>query len=274
MARLGSRTIDDLIEMPLMGDPASLATMGVFNKMETPGARADKNLEVHVVSYAVNLSLERGNCDGSSLAYQRLAIVAGARFGEYQTALKLGHLGYELVERCGLKRFQAGAYIMFGNLVLPWTQHVKSGRELVCRGVDVATRNGDVIYAAYGYANLIRNMLAAGDPLAETQREAENGLEFAKKVHFRFFIDLITAQLGLIRTLRGLTLTFGRFDDGDSMSGSLSTSCRLALPWRGPRPIIGSGSCRRVSCWRYRDGSRCLPERARHAVDALALRGG
>ena len=113
-----------------------------------------------------------------------------------------------------MKRFQAGAYIVFGNLVMPWTQHVKSGRELVCRGVDVASRNGDVIYAAYGYANLIRNMLAAGDPLAETQREAENGLEFARKVHFRFFIDLITAQLGLIRTFRGLTLTFGRFDDG------------------------------------------------------------
>jgi PAS domain S-box-containing protein len=214
LTRLGSRTIDDLIEMPLMSDPASLATMGVLNKMETPGARADKNLEVLVVSYAVNLTLERGNCDGSSLAYQRLAIVAGARFGEYQTALKLGRLGYELVERCGLKRFQAGAYIMFGNLVMPWTQHVKSGRELVCRGIDVASRNGDVIYAAYGYANLIRNMLAAGDQLAETQREAENGLEFARKVHFRFFIDLITAQLGLIRTLRGLTLTFGRFDDG------------------------------------------------------------
>ena len=103
--------------------------------------------------------------------------LAGARFGEYQTALKLGRLGYELVERCGLKRFQAGAYIMFGNLVMPWTQHVKSGRDLVCRGVDVATRNGDVIYAAYGYANLIRNMLAAGDPLAETQHEADDGLD-------------------------------------------------------------------------------------------------
>ena len=84
LTRLGSRTIDELIEMPLMSDPASLATMDVLNKMETPGARADKNLEVLVVSCAVKLTLERGNCDGSSLAYQRLAIVAGARFGEYR----------------------------------------------------------------------------------------------------------------------------------------------------------------------------------------------
>ena len=187
-----------------------------------------------MVSCAVKLTLERGNCDGSSLAYQRLAIVAGARYGEYQTALKLGRVGYELVERCGLKRFQAGVYIVFGNLVMPWTQHVKSGRELVRRGVDVATRNGDVIYAAYGYANLIRNMLAAGDALAETQREADHGLEFARKVHFTFFIDLITAQLRLIRTLRGLTPIFGRFDDREfderQFEHQLSAGAALARP--------------------------------------------
>ena len=192
-----------------MSDPASLATMDVLNKMETPGARVDKNREILVVSCAIKLTLERGNCDGSSLAYQRL-------------------------ERCGLKRFQAGVYIVFGNLVMPWTQHVKSGRELVRRGVDVATRNGDVIYAAYGYANLIRNMLAAGDALAETQREADHGLEFARKVHFTFFIDLITAQLRLIRTLRGLTPIFGRFDDGEfderQFEHQLSAGAALARP--------------------------------------------
>ena len=39
LSLLGSRTIDELIELPLMSDPASLATMDVLNKMETPGAR-------------------------------------------------------------------------------------------------------------------------------------------------------------------------------------------------------------------------------------------
>ena len=46
------------------------------------------------------------------------------------------------------------------------------------------------------------------------QREAENGLEFAQKARFGLVIDIITAQLGLIRTLRGLTPKFGSFDDG------------------------------------------------------------
>ena len=46
------------------------------------------------------------------------------------------------------------------------------------------------------------------------QREAENGLEFAQKARFGLVIDIITTQLALIRTLRGLTPKFGCFDDG------------------------------------------------------------
>ncbi len=52
-----------------------------------------------------------------------------------------------------------------------------------------------------------------GDPLVEAQRETENGLEFAQKARFGLVIDIITAQLGLIRTLRGLTPKFGSFND-------------------------------------------------------------
>jgi hypothetical protein len=57
------------------------------------------------------------------------------------------------------------------------------------------------------------NLLAAGDPLAEVQRAAETGVEFATKIQFGLVIDYIAAQLGLIRTLRGLTATFGAFSD-------------------------------------------------------------
>ncbi|WP_407160668.1 AAA family ATPase [Bradyrhizobium sp. STM 3557] len=54
--------------------------------------------------------------------------------------------------------------------------------------------------------------LAAGDPLAEVQKECENGLAFAKRVRFGLVIERCEAQLGLILTLRGLTATFGCLD--------------------------------------------------------------
>ena len=93
----------------------------------------------------------------------------------------------------------------FGNGVLPWTKHVRAGRDLVRRAFEAANRIGDLTFAAYCCDQLNTNLLAAGDPLAEVEREAERGLAFAQKARFGLVIDVITTQLGLIRTLRGLT---------------------------------------------------------------------
>jgi PAS domain S-box-containing protein len=213
-SQLGGRTIESLIGLPLMSDPESLATLEVLTKIGPPAFYTDANLLALVTCRAVNLSLERGNCDASCIAYVWLSMIAGARFGDYGiTVYRFGELGHDLVERRGLTRFQARTYMDFGYGVLPWIRHVRAGRDLVRRAFEVASKVGDLTYAAYCGNQLNANLLAAGDPLAEVEREAERGLAFAQKARFGFVIDAIASQLGLIRTLRGLTPTFGSFDD-------------------------------------------------------------
>ncbi|HEY3719905.1 MAG TPA: ATP-binding protein, partial [Roseiarcus sp.] len=213
-SQLGNRKIDALIELPLMSDPASLATLDVLTKIGPPAFYTDTNLLALVACRAVNLSLENGNCDASCSAYTYLGMIAGPRFGDYQAAYRFGRLGYDLVEERGLTRFQARTYMDFGNVVLPWTRHVRTGRDLVRRAFEAANKVGDLTYAAYCGNELNTNLLAAGDPLAEAERVAEHGLAFAQKARFGFVIDAIATQLGLIRTLRGSTPRFGSFDDG------------------------------------------------------------
>ncbi len=148
-SQLGSRTIEDLIDLPLMSDPASLATLDVLTKIGPPALYTDANLFALVTCRAVNLSLERGNCDASCFAYVWLGMVAGSRFGDYQAAYRFGQLGYDLVERRGLTRFQARTYMGFGCFVVPWTRHVRAGRDLVHRAFEAANKIGDLTYAAY-----------------------------------------------------------------------------------------------------------------------------
>jgi PAS domain S-box-containing protein len=213
-SQLGGRTIESLIELPLMSDPASLATLDVLAKIVPPAFYTDANLLALITCRAVNLSLEGGNCDASCSAYEWLTMLAGPHFGDYRTAVyRFGQLGYDLVEERRLRRFQARTYMDFGGSVLPWTRHVRAGRDLLRRAFEAANKIGDLNYAAYCGNQLNTNFLAAGDPLAEAEREAEHGLAFAQKMRFGLVIDLITPQLGLIRTLRGLTPTFGCFDD-------------------------------------------------------------
>jgi PAS domain S-box-containing protein len=232
--QVGSRSIEELVDLPLMTNPEVHATLDVLTEVVTPALFTDENLLSLVICRMVNLSLEHGNSDGSCFAYVWLGMILGPHFGDYRAGYRFGRLGYDLVEKGGLHRYQARAYMSFGNLVMPWTRHVQTGRDLVRRAFDAANKIGDLTFAAYSCNNLNTNLLATGEPLCDAQREAQNGLEFAQTARFGLVVDIITAQLGLIRTLRGLTPEFGSFNDErfneSQFEDHLRNDSRLALP--------------------------------------------
>jgi len=223
---LGRRAIEELIDLPLITDPDVLDTLDVFTEIMTPSQLFDEHLNSLVICRLVTLSLEHGNCDASCFAYVWLAMFAGPRFSNYKDGFRFGQLGYDLVEKRGLTRYQARIWMNMGSTVLPWAKHVASGRELVRRAFDAAYQIGDLTFASYSWDQLVTVCLAAGDPLAAVQTECENGLAFAKRVRFGLVVELCGAQLGLILTLRGLTPTLGCLDHEDY--GELDTERRLA----------------------------------------------
>jgi len=223
---LGDRRIEDLFDMPLITDQDVLDTLDVFTEIVTPALLFDEHLSSLVVCRMVSLSLEHGNCDGSCFCYVWLGMFAGPRFDNYEDGFRFAQLGYDLVEKRGLTRYQARTYMNIGCTVTPWAKHVGSGRELIRRAFDAAYRVGDLTFASYSWDQLVTNFLAVGDPLSETQAECENGLAFARRVQFGLVIELCGAQLGLIMSLRGLTPKFGSLDHLEYTE--LDTERRLA----------------------------------------------
>ena len=209
---LGNRQIEDLVDLPLIVDPEVLDTLDVFSEAVTPSFFADEHLSSLVVCRLVSLSLEHGNCDASCYGYVFMAFLAGPRFGNYRDGFRFGQLGYDLVEKRGLTRYQARTYVCVGSLVMPWTQHPASGREMVRRAFDVAYRVGDLAFAGYSFHTSITISLAAGDPLAEVQAEAERGVAFSGKAQLGLAHGICASQLALTRSLRGLTSSLGRLD--------------------------------------------------------------
>ena len=211
-SQLGGRTIEELVDLPLMTDPESLAILDVLTKVSPPSMFTDGNLNCLVTCKAVNLSLERGNCDGSCVHYVWLGCLAGALFGDYKAGYKFGQVGYALADERGLRRFQARTYVLFGGLLVIWTRHLRAGRGPLRRAFEIAEKIGDLTFASYSRNNLNVNLIAAGDPLGEVQCEVERGLEFAQKLRFGLMIDILATQLGLVRTLLGLTTKFGSLE--------------------------------------------------------------
>jgi GAF domain-containing protein len=203
-----------------MTDPACRATLDVLTALEGGPARfAGVNLQCLVVARMANLSLEHGNSDGSCVAYVHLGWFVGPRFADHQAAFRFGKLALDLVEKRGLQRFRARVSQIFGYFINPWSRHLRTGLGLLRRSFTTVQEAGDLQYAAFSCDRLVTFLLAAGEPLGDVQREAENGLEFTRTTKFAYVADIIVGQLRFIRTLRGLIPSLSSFNDAEFDEG-------------------------------------------------------
>lgn len=207
--QIGERPIEALLELPRLTDPVASGTMDVLTVLVSPAWYITDDLRRLIIARMANLSMEYGNSDASCLAYILLGTVLGPDFSDYGAGYRFAQLGLDLVERLDSDRFKARVYLGYGS----WSRNIRAGRPLLRKAFDAAQQVGDFNYASFTYHHLVTHLLACGDPLAEVQREAEAGLDYARRAQVDLAVDRVIGQLQLIRTLRGLTPRFGSFDD-------------------------------------------------------------
>ena len=213
--QLGRRTIEELVDLPPMTDPACRGTLEVITAIVPPSWFTDENLRNLLVARMVNLSLEYGNSEASCYAYALLARTLGSCFGDYEAGYRFGRLSLELVDKRGLDRFKTRVYACFGHHVDPWKHHLAHSREWLRLAFAAAPQAGDLTFAAYNCANTVGNLLVSGEPLSNVQVEIEKGLEFARRLANGLAVDFLIAQRAYTRALRGLTASLADFNDAE-----------------------------------------------------------
>ena len=205
--------IEELAERPVMTDPTSRAIMDVLAKA-IPGAfNIDKNLVSLIVCAAVDISLERGHCDSSCIAYEFLGFISAWHFDNFEAGFRFGRLGYELVERTGFRMFEAFVGHCFSSHLMRWTRHIAGCREVERSAFYIANQKGDRSSALPCACEIVTNLLFAGDPLAEVETEAEICLELCRRAAFSDYSNRANILAAFVRNLRGLTSEFGSLDD-------------------------------------------------------------
>ena len=230
--RLGGRSIEQLVDLPLMTDPGWRATVDVLVTFSSPAGFMDSNLNSLILARIINLSLEHGHTDGSCFGYVYSNLALGACFGDYRTGFQFAKLGFDLMESRKLFRFKPRVYLGFA-LSNSWVKHLSASHAVLRRAFEAAREAGDLVFMGYALRTLLTNLIAGGTPLAETESEAERALEFARKTRFGLVFDIVSGQLALIRTLRGRTAVFGSFNDAEfdetSFERHLQQDRRLAF---------------------------------------------
>jgi PAS domain S-box-containing protein len=214
--QIGSRAVETLLDLPLMSDPEIRGTMEVLSELLGPAYWLDQNLMDLLPLRMANLSIQHGNADASAVAFGYLGAVLVARFGRFADGYRFGLLGVDLVDKKRLDQAKPRVYHNVATWVLPWVRHLREGRPLLRRAQE-STEHWRPLpyYLMWAYSSLVAHGLASGDPLGDAQRDAEEARRRVPPPSHRTgaVLDVMTGQLGLIRTLRGETPVFGSFAD-------------------------------------------------------------
>jgi PAS domain S-box-containing protein len=137
----------------------------------------------------------------------------------------------DLVDKKGLDRTKPRLYRNMAAWVMPWVRPLREARALLLRALEEIEKWRPLpYYVMWVYTSLLTHSLACGDPLPEAHREAEEGRRRLARARVGVPLDLMTGQLGLIRTLRGLTPVFGSFGDEELVEHQLEQHLRDD-PW-------------------------------------------
>ena len=215
LAALQGRTIESLIDLPKMEDPKCLEIMDLLQWLAGPAAVTDANLLDLVLLRMVNLSIAHGNTDELCHAYANVGgRILGWRFHDFDAGSRFGRLAIKLMEERGLDRFASRVYAIVSGVIGPWSMPLRDCYAVALRAIEMPRERGGIAYGGYAWVCGITAWLDSGKTLADVHQLAEAGLTFARKSKFSLVVEFISAQILLIRALRGLNGDFSSFSDG------------------------------------------------------------
>jgi predicted ATPase/signal transduction histidine kinase len=209
---LDGRSIETLIDLPLMTDPERQAAMQVMSVLTPASYDTDIRLFCLLVCRMVNVSVQHGMSGASAHAYAHLGSILGPVFHRYGDAWRFARLACDLVEKHGFIAYRAKAYNSMA-LAAQWTQPLTTAIDFLRAMFRAATETGDLSYACYAMYLSVTNLVVRNDPLDAVWRESETALDFVGKAGFRDVADIIRSQQRFVAAMQGRTATLSTFSE-------------------------------------------------------------
>ncbi|MGC1299186.1 MAG: histidine kinase, partial [Alloacidobacterium sp.] len=209
---LNGRSIESLIDLPLMTDPELQAAMQVLSVLTPASFLTNFHLFCLLACRMVKVGIQHGIGGASAHGYALLGYILGSVFHRYREGYCFAKLACNLIEKHGFIAYQAKVYHATGLIGL-WTQPIANAIELQQAAFRTAIETGDLAFACYSLEHSLTNLLLRNDPLDAVWRESEVALDFHREAKYGDAADIIRSQQRFVATMQGRTATFSTFSD-------------------------------------------------------------
>jgi PAS domain S-box-containing protein len=209
---LDGRSIESLIDLPLMTNPELQAVMRVLAVLAPSALYTDFRLYCLVACRMAQIGMQHGVSEASPLGFALLGIILGPAFHRYSDGYRFAKFACDLADKRGFISFQAKGY-QTTAVVAFWTEPVGTAIDFLRVAFRAATEAGDLTSACFSMDHRITAFLLRNDPLDEVWRESEKSLYFVQKARFHDVAAVIVSQQRFVATMQGRTTTFSSFSD-------------------------------------------------------------
>ncbi|MEP0874042.1 PAS domain S-box protein [Trichocoleus desertorum AS-A10] len=170
-ALLAEREIKDLINLPEMTAPESLAAVSILANIGSAAFIASPALWILIGCKRVNLSINYGNTTWSPHGYVAYGSVLCGVVQDIELGYKFGQLALSLAEQLNTKKGNAKALHVFSYHVMQWKVHIKETIPRLVEAYQEGVETGDFETAGYVAYTVCHHSFFVGEELTQLKQK-------------------------------------------------------------------------------------------------------
>ncbi|ABA22458.1 Serine/Threonine protein kinase and Signal Transduction Histidine Kinase (STHK) with GAF and PAS/PAC sensor [Trichormus variabilis ATCC 29413] len=160
--QLQSRQIGELVDLPVMTDPTSVAAMQLLGRLFSPIFVGIPGLLPILSAKMVSLSLQFGNTPTSTVGYAIHGLVMCAVLQEVETGYSFGKLALSLLERFNLPEYKSMTLHLFGDFIQHHRETLQATKLTLKDSYRIGMDTGDFLRAGYSIVGYSQVRLFSG----------------------------------------------------------------------------------------------------------------
>ncbi|MFY9607735.1 MAG: sigma 54-interacting transcriptional regulator [Blastocatellia bacterium] len=205
---LGERSIESLIDLPVMTDSATRMVMNTLTDIWSSAYIVGDPVLARLISATmVRLSLVNGNIAESAYGYVTHAITVGPVREDYKSAYEFGRLALQVNERFNDSKRRAKINQQFHAHVSLWRRPMQECLPYAREACRSGLETGDFLYGAYGACTETWPALLSFQDLGQFVRDYSPNLALINKLKITSFADALKIMLNWARALEGGTIS-------------------------------------------------------------------
>lgn len=200
---LDGREPHNLLDLPLMTDPAHLAAQRILAQLGSPCFVSRPQLFPLVASERFRLSVAHGNSRYSPGGYVLYGALHARLMNDFDTAMAYGDLSVEVMEKLNVREIKAEVYMLNAALIRSWKRHISELFDLLREGITAGIECGDLYHANRCGSNLCHASVVGGARLQPLFATMTRVAELTKKNKLSFLQSYVEIMRQWVQNLLG-----------------------------------------------------------------------